>query len=110
MGPFQNKVKTHKWYESGHFSLSEVYHKILDDPDHQYGSSSNKCHTKARKIDERCYFICTVGVAIAMGVKFVCIKGQFEPGNGLRSNYHIQVDPELVEFKERPNRITMRQF
>jgi hypothetical protein len=45
---------------------------------------------------------------VAEGVKFVC-KG-FGAGDGLRSNYHLRADPDLVQDQKRPDLIAIRQF
>ena len=49
-----------------------------------------------------------VGVASGLGLKHIC-EG-FEKGDGIRSNYHIRADPELIEKGNRPGVIAMRRF
>ena len=49
-----------------------------------------------------------VGVAGGLGLKYIC-EG-FEKGDGIRSNYHIRANPELIEKDKRPGVIAMRRF
>jgi len=102
------RVETHDRTEDGLVSLAEVCHRILSDECRKYGSVSNSNRAKNRKIKERRYFVRPEGVGSGKGVKYIC--DGFSKGDGIRSNYHIVADPELVRTGERPNCIAMRRF
>ena len=101
-------VETHDRDEQGIVSLAEVCHNILSDPERMYGSSSHAQRSKNRKINERRYFVCPEGVSSGEGLKYVCHR--FGKDDGIRSNYHLRANPELVEADHRPNVIAMRRF
>ena len=48
------------------------------------------------------------GVSSGEDLKYVCYG--FKKDDGIRSNYHLCADPELVEADHRPNVIAMRRF
>ena len=104
------RVETHERDDDGLVSLAKVCHDILSDPDRRFGSTSNSRRAANRKIDERRYLIRPVGAASGEGVKYECASSSFPKGDGIRSNYHIRADPELVKENERPNCIAMRRF
>ena len=94
------RVDYHDRDEDGLVSLAEVCYKILSDEDRRHGSVSYKNRAKNNKIDERRYFVRPKGVASASGVKFEINRREWDEGDGIRSNYHLLADPELIQDRE----------